>query len=760
MARCFRVLLLLILSTVTVRGGGFEAERCHSPPQSDGAHRAIAITSGDFGSDVFPDEAVRVMVENSRRHFNGDGLNKQLFESDRGEFSFSRNSIHSPNPALNYSFFPQVVYTPSGCRDTDNALCAHCCNGACCEKVSDVPGDSAYNPPEVLNKTGGFNDISTTARLIVPVRIVLIAREGATHRFSVAEINDQLSVVNRYFATSKFRFVAHSFDRVESNAMSDSCQTDPCYSNPSTCSFFQNTLPKFVHGDTSAVDVMNVFVCTQIKYLGEAQFPWTSVEASPTHYVQIQYGAWLAKTPASLYGLGMTMVHEIGHYFGALHTFEKEGVCDTDGDYVDDTVPCKTYASITDPCDTRRDSCGKGFDDLANIMNYAADRCMQYFSRGQLLRMEQATLRYRQEFMRRHFVEADCPIGGANNNLDSCTCTDGGSIATLCGVYAERLPITLFLPGSQRYNGQLYNPPDAPLPPLAQDPMMSPGLLVLFALAVMASVSAVISLLALLFCCVAGDSAMRRAPPQKEVLPWAVLGLVAATAARGEQEPSRRSNKYLKNRAMRDDTFSLHISSQENASQAPAPRVRNTVAPEDDEYSDASAGDVGAQFSVGGKPYIQAEEGAWALEEDEEGGFEEGGEGAYGDEEWPEDAAEGAYAEEWPEEAADDAPPEFDPDDEWGEGGGEEEHHAWEEAEEDVYGDADGEDAPFEEQPEEEDAEAHADEDVQCEEDYVGEDAHDEEHEDEGQPEEEEYDHAPPSKSDEAAEGEDDDDLR
>ena len=73
------------------------------------------------------------------------------------------------------------------------------------------------------------------------------------------------------------------------------------------------------------------------------------------------------------YNQGKTTVHEVGHWFGLLHTFQDTSCSSDDpGDYIDDT-PQESVS--TDGCPAGKKSCPDcpGIDPIHNFMDYSTD---------------------------------------------------------------------------------------------------------------------------------------------------------------------------------------------------------------------------------------------------------------------------------------------------------------------------------------------------------------------------------------------------
>ncbi|KAJ7591756.1 metalloprotease [Mycena floridula] len=124
--------------------------------------------------------------------------------------------------------------------------------------------------------------------------------------------------------------------------------------------------------------------------LGYSTFPVSYGSAPNDDGVVIHSGSVPGgtKTP---YNLGMTLVHELGHWCGLYHTFENS--CSSTNDYVSDTAQ---EASAAYGCMRGRDTCkGGGVDPIWNYMDYSDDSCMTGFTKGQATRARAQLKTYR-----------------------------------------------------------------------------------------------------------------------------------------------------------------------------------------------------------------------------------------------------------------------------------------------------------------------------------------------------------------------------
>lgn len=147
---------------------------------------------------------------------------------------------------------------------------------------------------------------------------------------------------------------------------------------------------------------VNVWLCKP-GALGYAYFPTSFPESSFMNGVVLHYKTLPAVegsklVPYEYFGLGYTLAHELGHYFGLFHTFQNG--CGRTGDRVDDT-PKEAYSYSGGDCDLKRDSCPEapGIDPINNYMDYSQDACLNTFTKGQRQRMRQITAKYKKSLM-------------------------------------------------------------------------------------------------------------------------------------------------------------------------------------------------------------------------------------------------------------------------------------------------------------------------------------------------------------------------
>ena len=238
------------------------------------------------------------------------------------------------------------------------------------------------------SKGGRRSRAADTKVMLVPI-VWHVIHWGDEHKLTKKKIESQVDVLNTAYggrtltenlaAKTSFQFKTKVINYIDNADYVSDCRGR-------SASF------RSKYGWRDAT-VINIFLCPANGYLGWAYLPWQYQQGSPYQAITIHPETLPG---GNMYGLnqGDTLVHEMGHYLGLLHTFGSEGGCsEAEGDLVSDTPLESTPNYGCAP----RDSCPnhEGLDPTDNFMDYTMDKCMFRFTEGQVTRMLDMTEKYR-----------------------------------------------------------------------------------------------------------------------------------------------------------------------------------------------------------------------------------------------------------------------------------------------------------------------------------------------------------------------------
>lgn len=222
---------------------------------------------------------------------------------------------------------------------------------------------------------GGATPAFTAVVVKVYVHIIKTSTAGAV---TSTQIANQISVLNSSYSGSGFSFSLAGTDTT----------VNATWFAASAGSTAEIQMKNALHKGTKAS--LNIYLLKPSDgSLGWATLPssfMSSYDGEVIDYRTLPGGTY------SPYNLGDTVVHETGHWLGLYHTFQ--GGCTTSNDLVSDT-PAEASAAFG--CPTGRDSCPtlSGTDPIKNFMDYTNDSCMNTFTPGQRVRMQNQWTAYR-----------------------------------------------------------------------------------------------------------------------------------------------------------------------------------------------------------------------------------------------------------------------------------------------------------------------------------------------------------------------------
>ena len=241
-------------------------------------------------------------------------------------------------------------------------------------------GDSSYDSGIAPNVPPGFE-------VTIPTYVHVIT-DGATGNVTNIQIAQQITVLNMAFGgfyggvDSGISFTLAGITRTNNAAWFT--MNDFADENAAKQALRQG-----------GPNALNIYTGTAAGNLGFAYYP--SVLRANGKKLQFLDGAVIhyGSLPGGFiprFNLGQTATHEVGHWLGLAHTFEKG--CLGQGDRVDDTP---AMSVPTSGCPEGKDTCVKepGLDPIYNYMDYSDDECYNQFTPGQAARMQAQYIHFR-----------------------------------------------------------------------------------------------------------------------------------------------------------------------------------------------------------------------------------------------------------------------------------------------------------------------------------------------------------------------------
>lgn len=186
-----------------------------------------------------------------------------------------------------------------------------------------------------------------------------------------SQIDNQIAVLNAAYAGSGFYFVLAEVTRTTNAAWYKMTPGSQAEAEAKTA---------LRRGGAEDLNIYSANIGEGL--LGWSTFPLTYRRFPIDDGVVILYSS-VPGGSAAPYNLGDTATHEVGHWMGLVHTFNRG--CVPPGDHVADTPFERSPAW---GCPVGRNTCPQaGLDPIYNFMDYTDDACMREFTPNQYLLM-------------------------------------------------------------------------------------------------------------------------------------------------------------------------------------------------------------------------------------------------------------------------------------------------------------------------------------------------------------------------------------
>jgi hypothetical protein len=203
---------------------------------------------------------------------------------------------------------------------------------------------------------------------------------------NVEKIQQQIATMNKAYSKTRFSFRLDGTDRTNNT---DWTKANPAAKGDTEASKWDKAMKKFLR--KGSYTTLNLYFQADLLAVNDfyGYSSWPPTARSPAaKFVSDGCNIDIATLPGSINpisNLGMTAVHEVGHWLGLLHVFDGNS-CSGMGDWILDTPMQRTP---TYGCPSVKKTCDGviGNDSIHNFMDYSDDYCVNEFTSGQIKRM-------------------------------------------------------------------------------------------------------------------------------------------------------------------------------------------------------------------------------------------------------------------------------------------------------------------------------------------------------------------------------------